>query len=234
MMKKSFKYYFACFAILLALFNVICFVTPDELLGMSKFGGAFWVGYVFITLAFVGQLVCAYIAFGARDLQRFFYNLPLVTISYGGLSATLIIGAFCMMMPGVPNYVAVIACLLVLAFNAVAIIKASAAADMVENTDNRIKAQTGFIKTLTSDIENLIAHAKSDQVRSECQKVYEAVRYSDPVSSDALADIEANIKVRSDALANSVDADDAGRAAETAAEVIALIKTRNSRCKALK
>ena len=55
-MKKNFKLYAICWAILLALFNVIVFVSPAEAMGLSKFGGAFWAGYLFITLALSDSL----------------------------------------------------------------------------------------------------------------------------------------------------------------------------------
>ena len=82
-MKKTFNYYSICWLISLAVFNVIAFVTPNEIAGISKFTGAFWVGYIFITLAFIGQLGCAYNAFKAENLKKLFYNIPLISVSYG-------------------------------------------------------------------------------------------------------------------------------------------------------
>lgn len=46
-MKKAFRTYAVIWAIVLAVFNVVCFVTPGEIAGISKFGGAFWAGYIF-------------------------------------------------------------------------------------------------------------------------------------------------------------------------------------------
>ena len=43
-MKKNFKFYAITWAILLALFNILVFLTPNEAAGMTKFGGAFWSG----------------------------------------------------------------------------------------------------------------------------------------------------------------------------------------------
>lgn len=42
-MKKTFKFYAIIWVICLALFNVISFVTPDEIAGISKFSGSFWI-----------------------------------------------------------------------------------------------------------------------------------------------------------------------------------------------
>ena len=96
-MKKTFGFFAIIWALFLALFNVIVFVTPNEAGGMTKFGGAFWVGYIFITIAFIGQLVCAFFAFKPSDKQKVFYNIPLVTISYAGLIVMLIAGTACNM-----------------------------------------------------------------------------------------------------------------------------------------
>lgn len=84
--------------------------------GVSKFNGAFGAGYIFITIAFVGQLGCAYKAFKAENLKKMFYNIPLISVSYTGLIAMLVVGTVCMAVPFIPYWVGIIACLLVLAF----------------------------------------------------------------------------------------------------------------------
>lgn len=233
-MKKNFKLYIVCWAILLALFNIICFVTPNEAAVLNKFGGAFWVGYIFITAAFIGQLVCAYIAFKAENLKKLFYNLPLITLSYTGLVLTLIFGGTAMTIPNLPVWVGAVTCLLILGLNAIAIIKAKAAAELVESVDKKISRQTGFIKNLTAEAESLISHAKSDEVRAECKRVYEAARYSDPMNNIRLADIEEKISAEMQQLSETVANDDSEIAAAVAGELIALIEDRNKKCRLLK
>lgn len=233
-MKKNFKLYIVCWAILLALFNIICFVTPNEAAGLNKFGGAFWVGYIFITAAFIGQLVCAYIAFKAENLKKLFYNLPLITLSYTGLVLTLIFGGTAMTIPNLPVWVGAVTCLLILGLNAIAIIKAKAATELVESVDKKISRQTGFIKNLTAEAESLVSHAKSDEVRAECKRVYEAARYSDPMSNIRLADIEEKITVEMEQLSEAVANDDSEIAVAVANELVALVADRTKKCKLLK
>lgn len=161
-MKKGFKSYLICWAILLALFNLICFVTPAEADGFNKFGGAFWAGYVVITLAFLGQLACAYMAFKAENQKRFFYNLPLITVSYTGLILTLVLGGLCMAIPDVPNWLGAILGAVVLAFTAVAVVKASAAADIVESVDKKVAEKTAFLRMATADAEVILNEDSTD------------------------------------------------------------------------
>lgn len=232
-MKKTFKSYFAIWAILLVLFNIIAFVSVGWAY-QEKYTPSFWVGYVFITLAFIGQLVCAKTAFNAKNLQKLFYNIPLISLSWTGLIVSFVIGGLCMLISPLPYWVGVIACAIVLAAVAIAIIKASIAADEVSAIDDKIKIQTFFIKSLTVDAEGLIARAQTEEVKAECKKVYEAVRYSDPMSHEMLASTETQITIKFSELANAVNSNDIESVKSFAKEVVILIDDRNKKCRLLK
>lgn len=233
-MKKYFKYYALGWLIALALFNVIVFVTPNEIAGQSKFSGAFWVGYIFITLAFIGQLGCSWFFFREGRREKVFLNIPVISISYTALIVTLIVGALCMVIPGLPYWVGIVACLAVLAFYAVSIIKARAAADAVEEVGQKVHTQTLFIRSLTADAEDLLARAKSDAAKAEAKKVYEAVRYSDPMSNEALCVVEGQITTKFADFSAAVEADEAETVKATGEELLILIGDRNRKCKVLK
>jgi len=232
-MKKLFSKYAVCWAILFALFQVICFAPPAEWYGMDKYAGSFWAGYGFISAAFIGQLVCSYFALRETEARKLFYNIPLVSISYTGVILMLIFGGICMAVPDLPNWVGVIVCAIVLAFTAIAVIKASAAAEIVASVDEKVKTQTQFIKMTTVDAQNIMNRAKSDAVKAECKKVYEALRYSDPMSNEALAVEEAKITVKMDELATAIQTE-ADNISDIAAEIVLLVKERNGKCKVLK
>ena len=232
-MKKEFKSYVVVWAVLLALFNVIAFVSVGWA-GQEKYTASFWIGYTFITLTFIGQLACAYIALKAENLQKIFYNIPLITASFAGLIASFIVGGLCMLISPLPYWIGVIVCVIVLAVNALAVVKTTVAIGEVERIDEKIKTQTFFIKSLTVDADTLLASAKSDAVRAECRKVYEAIRYSDPMSNDALTSVESAITLKFTALTDAVKTDDVEKVAAIANEVIILVKNRNEKCKLLK
>ena len=230
-MKKGFKIYAVCWAVLLVLFNAVCFVTPSEAAGLSKFGGAFWAGYIFITAAFIGQLVCAYLAFKAENLKKLFYNLPIIKISYAGLILTMIFGGIAMAIPDLPGWVGAVLCLIILGFNAIAVIKAKAAAEVVGKTDEKIAADTAFIKELTAKAQNLVNRAKNETAKQECKKVYDAVRYSDPVSNAELREIESKIKFKFGEFSDALHLEDEEKIKNIAEETITLLKERNSKSK---
>lgn len=232
-MKKNIKFYIIAWAILLALFNLIAFISPGWAV-FEKYSGSFWTGYIFITLAFVGQLVCSLFAFKEDKKEKFFLSLPLITLSYTGLILTLVFGALCMLVSFLHYWVAVIICAVILAVYAIAVLKSKAAAEISSATGEKVKARTFFIRSLTVDCENLLAKAKSESIKAECKKVYEAVRYSDPMSNEVLASLESDITIIFAKLSEAVASGNSETVVALADEIIVLLGERNKKCKLLK
>lgn len=232
-MKKRFGFYTVSWAVLLALFNVIAFVSPGWI-WFEKYDAAFWIGYIFITITFLGQLACAWFALKEESASKLFYKVSLITTSYTGLVVTFVIGGLCMLISPLPYWIGIIACSIVLAANILAVVKAATAIEEVQKIDEKITVQTAFIKMLTVDAESLISRAKSETVKAECMKVYEAIRFSDPMSNNALSSIESAITTKFSNLSLAVASDNFDSATEFANELVILIGERNKKCKLLK
>lgn len=239
-MKRQRNTYLLIWALTFIVYNVIIFaVLPDSytIAGAeySKFGGAFWVGYIGITVALIGNLAVSMLFFSrSENAAKAFLNFPLLKISWGALITTFIAGTIIMAIQAIPNWVGTIICILILFFYAIAVITATSAADAAEAVEEKVKTRTSTMKKLTADAEALISQAPNDEIRTECKQVYEALRYSDPMSSDELADIETRIA------ANLLDFTDAVRDRKTE-EVKAIskalqqqIQNRAVKCRALK
>lgn len=232
-MKKKFRIYLIIWAILLVLFNVIAFVSAAWI-EQGEYTVSFWIGYVGITLMFAGQLACAWKVFREENLRRVFYNISLLRISYHGLIWSFVIGGACMLISSLPYWVGLILCAALLAFTDIAVVKAGTAAGLVNEVDERVRAGTFFIKSLTTDAESLLARAGNDELRASCKKVYEAARYSDPMSHSALASVESEIELRFAALSNAVKAGDTSATASLADELVILLRERNNKCRFFK
>lgn len=227
-MKKNFKFYAVSWALLFAIFNVLAFAVG------FKNNASFWTAYITSVIAMLLQLVCAKISFKPEKLDRLFLNIPVISITFTGMVASMIIGAVCMVIPSVPVVAIIVIEYLILAFTGISVLKANAAAEIVNEVGEKVKEKTQFIKLTTVDAQNLMNSAKSESVKSACKKVYEALRYSDPMSSEALAREEAEIADKMAELSSAVASDNADSAESISNEITALVKARNNKCKALK
>ena len=229
-MKKTLRTtYLTVWAVLLVLFNVVAFALPT----VNKFTTAYWCGYVLISLCFVLQLLCALKAMKAESSEETFYNLASVRSSFVGLIVSFVVGGLSMALPFVPYWVGIVACVVVLVFNVIGIAGATAAVEVVESVDAKTKATTSFLRTLTVEAQALIGFADAD-AKKLCTDVYEALRYSDPVSSEALAETEERMLTLFRSFAEAVKAKQTEESARIAAELTAAIAERNAKCKLFK
>ena len=227
-MKKNFKFYAVSWALLFAIFNVLAFAVG------FKNNASFWTAYITSVIAMLLQLVCAKISFKPEKLDRLFLNIPVISITFTGMVASMIIGAVCMVIPSVPVVAIIVIEYLILAFTGISVLKANAAAEIVNEVGEKVKEKTQFIKLTTVDAQNLMNSAKSESVKSACKKVYEALRYSDPMSNETLAHEEVEIADKMAELSSAVASDNADFAESISNEITALVKARNNKCKALK
>lgn len=232
-MKKVLKFYSVIWVVLLILFNIASFISVGWA-GTSKCTPSFWIGYILITTAFIGQFICTFFALKDNDIKKTFYNISLISTSYTGLVLSLVFGALCMIIPPLPYWIGIILCAIILGINVIAVVKASAVIDIVNGIDEKVNENTFFIKTMTAEIENLISRAKNENIKTICKKVYEAVRYSDPMSNGARAPIESDITIKFSELAEMVASEDPDAVAALADEVIILLGDRNNKCRLVK
>jgi len=229
-MKKNFLSYAVVWAIGFAIFNVVTFLIPSE----AREAAGFWTGYAFITLAFILQIGTSFFAFKDGRKDRLFFNIPTISITFITLVCTIIIAAVTVAIPAIPEWLGTILCFICLLVGVAATLLAKTAAEAVSDIDEKIKNNTFFIKSLTVDANTLVLKAQTPEIRSELTKVYEAIRYSDPMSKDALAGAESQITLKFNELQNVVAQNDAQAVKTVSDELIILISDRNSKCKLLK
>ena len=229
-MKKNFKLYLVAWGLLLAIFNAVAFIAP-VIINEGKYNASFWIGYGFIMLAFAGQLICAAKIFNQKDNGKVLYNIPLFKKSFACLIVSFIAGIISMF---VTYWIAIIICVVVLLVNLHDVFKLMVVINAVSGVDEKVKEKTFFIKSLTIDAETLMARASDDAIKAECRKVAEALRYSDPMSSDALSPVEGQISAKFADLSAAVAENDKEKTAANTKELLALISDRNKKCRLLK
>lgn len=225
-MNKNFNYYLKIWTILFVLFNVIVFALPVRYNQWYKLGGAFWSGYVFIIITFIAQILVANKVFKETDKTKLLYKIPLVQRSFTALIIMIIFESACMFYPDVNQWIGILVGIIVLAIGSISIINADKVGKDIVEVEEKVKANTNFIKNITVEAQILMNSATAE-TKDVCKKVYEALRYSDPMSNEQLKDIEDKISDKFNELKNNFDVDKAN-------ELINLINERNSKCKTIK
>lgn len=139
-----------------------------------------------------------------------------------------------MIFPMLPTWVGAIVCLLVVGYFVIACVNASTVANTVASTYKKLKDDTAFIKNAVIASANLVTRATTSEIQIACQKVYDAFRFSDYVSTTRLADIEKTISDNLKELTFAV-----GDANYTAVKIeseklLTAIKERNNLCRSHK
>ena len=226
-MKKARNTFLIIWAICFALYNVIVFVVPNENYGTESF----WIGYALITVALVGNLACSFIALNSKTNAKLFNNIPLITTSIVETVVSSIAGAIFIAVPGIKSWAVVVVSAVILAISAIVSVIAKSTVDTVSDIDDKIKKQTSFIKGITLDAELLMSSAGNDEIKAEIKKVYEAFRFSDPMSSDALNDVEDRIQNQFNLLQEVVITENTEKVSQVSKDLLNLIDYRNKKCK---
>ena len=227
---KSFKVYLLIWTMCLIIFNIVIFASPARI---NVVNGNFWIGYIFIIIAFLIQLACTYIALKKENLKRMFYNISLILISYIYLFLLIVVGTICIVLPAQIS-ITIILCIILTGLFTFIIIVTCFSISFVSNIDREIKSKTFTIKQLTVDAEHLINVAKTDELKIVCKKVYEALRYSDPMNNMSLSEINQLIQNEFKTFENAINENDIEIAQAISIELINLIDKRNKKCTLLK
>ncbi|MBE7061036.1 MAG: hypothetical protein E7382_00700 [Clostridiales bacterium] len=234
-MKKNFKYFGITWIVGFILFNAITFIIPNEIFGVTRFDkGVFWIAYGLITLSFIAQLITAYKFVKDNSNDKTFLNIPLLRTGYIAIIVSIIVGISFMIFPMLPAWIGAIVCLLITGYFVIACVKASAVANIVADIDTKVKTKTAFMRMAIVEAENILARATTNEIKAEVKKVYEALKYSDPMSNSALDDIEQEINNGLKELKKAVTCNDSATVLSIVADLLLNVKERNSKCKELK
>lgn len=203
------------------------FTTP-------RYTPAFYAAVAVMIVGYVFALAGTFIGLKKSETaEGTFYGIPFV---YSGLATFIGITVWCAVAISLRLswWVQSVVALVIFALALIKLLKKSTARAMIEQRGEQVKAQTAFIKLLTADAETLCSNAKLDEAKALAKKVYESIRYSDPMSVPELMEIEAQIQSEFNAFSEAIKNDDTALAESSSEELITLVNERNKKCKFLK
>lgn len=225
-MKSETKKLLIVFAVTFAAFCAVTFAVPNEMLGVARFDDVmFWVSFAVTAVLLVADLIIA--AKLTNDYaEKTLLGLTKLATANTVLIVSGVVGAVVLALPVIPALVSAGVSFVLTAYLLVAV-------KHVKPEEKSDAPDIKFITLLTADAETLVDRAVTDEGRALAKKVYEEIRYSDPVSSPMLKDDEALIQAKYDQFKLALS-DENADLAKIAKDLQLLIKERNSKCKVLK
>lgn len=229
-MSKNRIRFYVSLAIVFAVFSVIAFFV------LYKNNAVFWVSFAFAAVAAAVQLYAYPKAFDfeGHDVRSKFYGFPLARLSTIYLVVQLalsllfmILGLFTEIPAGIP---VVLFAVLLGAF-AIGFIATDTMKDEIERQDTVHKANVTTMRALQSKAVFVASQCEDAETKKALTAFAEAVRFSDPVSGDALTDIEENLTGLVEELGNAVMDKDFEAARSLCAKASTLLADRNRMCK---
>lgn len=198
----------------------------------ARYTPAFYTAVAIIILAYAFALIATSVGMKRPETDEgTFYG---ISFAYSGVVTLFLIGIWCnvSMFIRLSPVLQVVVSIVFFAFAVARLFMRSTAVASIEATGEKIKNQTFFIKSLTVDAQSIMARATTDEAKADCKKVYEAIRYSDPMSNEALSSTETQITIAFNKFADAVQNN--AETSELAENVVILVKDRNEKCKLLK
>lgn len=191
-------------AIFLAVYHLVIFIIP------FVHNSMFWLSYGFTWLAFAVAIVACIIAFrSATDIDSKFFGYPIAKVGVCYLLIQLVaslifvaLSKYISVMVGIIGYI-------VLFIGAVSgLIVKDTIRDHIRNQDLNIREDVMVMRTAQSKLNQMASQYPDREVAIAIKKLSEEVRFSDPVSSPELIEIEKELTVSIDDLQQAlVDGD---------------------------
>ncbi len=216
-------------AVVFIVYNVLAFVLP------FAHTGVFWVGYTFGLLALIVGLLIFAVAFGKDGTARSrFYGFPIARIGVIYLAIQIPLSFLAMALAGVagmPAWPFVLVFILLIAAAILGTIATDTTRDEIVRQDEELKKNVTSIRALRSLGNSLVAQCGDEETKKELKKLSDTLNYCDPVSSEATAETEAELKTVLDEIQRAIVDGDNASVTPLCKKAAAVLAERNRLCK---
>jgi MFS family permease len=190
---------------------------------------AFWISYGFTLAAFAVVAASIYIAFIKNPNARSrFYGFPIARIGVIYGVAQLIVSLLVMALAlWVPWWIPTLVYAIGLGAAIIGLISAETVVAEIQAQDVKLKKDVSLMRSLQSEVSQIASQGEDAALTA----LAEEFRYSDPVSSDAVADAEADLVAAVNELQSAFVDGDQEVTAQLCRKISALLAERNRLCK---
>ena len=199
----------------------------------------FWTCLGFVVLSIVGQWGVSGLASKRTGTVRSkIYGFPILTVGHAYMTFVLAAAVLFILLSGIvvgfPLWIVLLTFIAATGAAAIGLIAASGTRDYVVRQDQKVQADTAFMRGLLNDALAMKNGNADRALSAALEKLYEGVRYSDPVSAPGLAECEGELLGRFQKVQEAVAAGDAEAVSRACASFHEQLQRRNALCKSSK
>ena len=208
-------------------YNLIAFIVP-----FAK-TPVFWISWGMTMLAFCVSGGALYFSMGrATDTKSRFYGFPIARIGVIYGIAQLIAGFVCMILGSwIPWWLVLLVFIAGFGAAVLGLIATETVVDQIQQQDVQLRKDTTLMRSLQSKAQELAGLCDDADAAAAVKAFAEELRFSDPVSAEALAESEANLSALVDVLQGAVADGDAAAVQQLCRRATAVLAERNRLCK---
>ena len=225
--KKDALRWFLSLAIVLVLYLVLILAIP-----FVK-NAVYWLSFGFTLAAFVVTGAAGYIGVVRQeDAKSRFYGFPVAKIGLVYGAAQLVLGLAVMALASwTPVWLAAVVYVLILGAACLGLIAADTVVEQIHIQDAKLRKDVSLMRSLQSKLNQLASQCDNPDAASALKKLSEELRYSDPVSSAALTEIERDLTAAVEELQAAVIDSDSTAIKQLCRKTSALLAERSRLCK---
>ena len=230
--KKSMTMVISIALIALVVYNVVIFFT----FGLKDHNGIFWFSWGITIIGAFCVVVSLFLLGPIRAFLRdWLFGFPIVR--YGAMYCVMQYTAsftFMKMEQTIsPKIVYPVQAVLLGAYLILAI-TCFLTKDNIKQTETVNFEKTIFMKQLRAEIASLANYTENEELKKELSGFSDEAKYSDPVSSEWLTEIENTLAEEVKACREALKANDEEKAFAMCRQAVLTLKERNEKCKTLK
>lgn len=222
-MKKNSVKGYMILVLLFILVSVIVFAVPTT---KTK---TVWISYAFTVVAFAEQIAIWNAALGKRETSKSkFLGFSVIHIGIVYLIVQIVTFAIFMIVPMFPSWSALVVCAIIFGVSGVCMVATILGWNEIERVEARVQKKGFYIKELQEEIEIFADNENDPAIKNALIQLAKRIRFSDPISNEALTDLENRILAKASELKSTASK------LEIVREINLLLDERNKRCKILK
>ena len=190
----------------------------------------FWLSYGFMIFAFGCQVASLFLSAKTLDAETVFFGIPLIQFSIFYFFAELFASTVFMFFQHIVDIKIplLIQTLLLAAFMIIAIM-AVAGRDAAKAAKDDVKEKVAALKGMGVDVEMLASSVQDPELCTRLKKLAESIRYSDPMTTPAIEDVEQRIHMTINELRVYCEQGDKPSALEAISRLDLMLVERNKK-----